>query len=164
MVNILNNNEKLTPYVFYSRFLKEVAVDIQNNNDIHFKFVENESIVLDSEIPSRAIVTVKKIWATQAVSFAIEVQKARYLHAKDLNDDATYLSICENLKLDKEQFIEAFHSQAIKKETQETFALAQQYASSYPTLLIEKEGKLYILEQGFAPIEGVLKQIDTILN
>ena len=41
MVNILNNNEKLTPYVFYSRFLKEVAVDIQNNNDIHFKFVEN---------------------------------------------------------------------------------------------------------------------------
>ena len=64
----------------------------------------------------------------------------------------------------KEQFIEAFHSQAIKKETQETFALAQQYASSYPTLLIEKEGKLYILEQGFAPIEGVLKQIDTILN
>lgn len=130
----------------------------------YFKFVENESIVLDSEIPSRAIVTVKKIWATQAVSFAIEVQKARYLHAKDLNDDATYLSICENLKLGKEQFIEAFHSQAIKKETQETFALAQQYASSYPTLLIEKEGKLYILEQGFAPIEGVLKQIDTILN
>ena len=41
MVNILNNNEKLTPYVFYSRFLKEVAVFIQNNNDIHFKFVEN---------------------------------------------------------------------------------------------------------------------------
>jgi hypothetical protein len=41
MVNILNNNEKLTPFVFYSRFLKEVAVDIQKNNDINFKLVEN---------------------------------------------------------------------------------------------------------------------------
>jgi hypothetical protein len=41
MVNILNNNEKLTPYVFYSRFLKEVADDIQNSNVIRFKFVEN---------------------------------------------------------------------------------------------------------------------------
>jgi putative protein-disulfide isomerase len=130
----------------------------------YFKFVENENIVLDSEIPSRAIVTVKKIWATQAVPFAIEVQKARYLHAKDLNDDATYVSICENLKLDKKQFLEAFHSQAIKKETQETFALAQQYARSYPTLLAEKEGKIYTLEQGFAPIEGILKQIDSLLK
>lgn len=41
MVNILNNNEKLTPFVFYSRILKEVAIAIQKENDITFKLVEN---------------------------------------------------------------------------------------------------------------------------
>lgn len=49
MVNILNNNEKLTPYVFYSRFLKEVATEIQEHNDINFKLVENgDDYIFDS--------------------------------------------------------------------------------------------------------------------
>ncbi|MEP7092860.1 MAG: DsbA family protein, partial [Flavobacterium sp.] len=106
----------------------------------YFKFIENEEIVLDSEIPSRAIVTVKKLWQLQAIPFAIEVQKARYWHGKDLNTDETYLSICEKLDLDKTEFIKVFHSETIKKETQMTFDLAQHYADSYPTLLAEKEG------------------------
>lgn len=128
----------------------------------YFEFIENESIILDSEIPSRAIVTVKKLWASQAIPFAIEVQKARYLHGKDLNNDETYLSICENLGLNKMGFLGIFHSETIKKETQETFALAQKYASSYPTLLAEKEGNLYVLEQGYAPFGAIQKQIDTL--
>ncbi|TWH99101.1 putative protein-disulfide isomerase [Flavobacterium tiangeerense] len=128
----------------------------------YFEFIENESIILDSEIPSRAIVTVKKLWASEAIPFAIEVQKARYLHGKDLNDDQTYLNICENLGLDKSDFLEVFYSETIKKETQENFTLAQQYASSYPTLLAEKEGNLYILEQGYAPFEAIQKQIDIL--
>jgi hypothetical protein len=41
MVSILNNNEKFTPYVFYTRFLKEVASEIQKTSDIQFKLVEN---------------------------------------------------------------------------------------------------------------------------
>ncbi|MDP9955982.1 ATP-binding protein [Epilithonimonas zeae] len=49
MVNVLNNNEKLTPYVFYSRFLKEVAAEIQKNNDINFKLAENgDNYIFDS--------------------------------------------------------------------------------------------------------------------
>jgi hypothetical protein len=49
MVNILNNNEKLTPYVFYSRFLKEVAAEIQEHNDINFKLAENgDDYIFDS--------------------------------------------------------------------------------------------------------------------
>lgn len=49
MVNIINNNEKLTPYIFYSRFLKEVATEIQEHNDINFKLVENgDDYIFDS--------------------------------------------------------------------------------------------------------------------
>ena len=128
----------------------------------YFEFIENENIILDSEIPSRAIVTVKKIWASEAIPFAIEVQKARYLQGKDLNIDETYLSICRNLGLNEKDFLKVFHSEKIKKETQETFALAQQYASSYPTLLVEKEGSIYVLEQGYAPFGSILEQIDNL--
>lgn len=130
----------------------------------YFKFIENEEIVLDSEIPSRAIVTVKKLSASQVIPFAIEVQKARYLFGKDLNTDETYLTICNSLGIDKIEFLKIFHSELIKNDTQEIFALAQKYASSYPTLLAEKGGKTYILEQGYAPFETIVKQIDSLIN
>jgi|SRR6218665_1034877 len=129
----------------------------------YFEFIEKEGIVLDSEVPSRAIVTVKKLWPSQTVPFTIEVQKARYLYGKDLNEEETYLSICENLNLDKAQFLEAFHSESILNETQQTFALAKQYANSYPTLLGEKDGELYVLEQGYAPLGDIFQQIDNLI-
>jgi putative protein-disulfide isomerase len=129
----------------------------------YFKFIENDTIVLDSEVPSRAIVTVKKIWPKQVVPFTIAIQKARYLYGKDLNQELTYLSICEELNLDKRQFLDLFYSEAIKKETQETFALAQQYTNSYPTLLAEKEGEIFVLEKGYAPLGDILQQIDNLL-
>lgn len=150
-----------------AQFIKKHDIQVQQTTGTefgktYFEFIENENIVLDSEVPSRAIVSVKKLWASQSIPFAIEVQKARYWYGKDLNSDETYVSICENLGLDKAEFLKIFHSETIKKETQETFALAQQYASSYPTLLTEKEGKLYILKQGYASFEIITKQIDAL--
>ncbi|MCD0488787.1 DsbA family protein [Pedobacter sp. MC2016-14] len=128
----------------------------------YFEFIENEEVALDSEVPSRAIVSIKKLWASQAIPFAVEVQKARYWYGKDLNEDETYLRICEKFGLDKTEFLQVFHSEIIKKETQQTFALAKQYASSYPTLLAEKEGKYYVLEQGYASFETISNRIDEI--
>ncbi|MDR6919985.1 hypothetical protein [Chryseobacterium sp. 2987] len=49
MVNILNNNEKLTPYVFYSRFLYDVAKYIQESGQVEFKLAENgDSFIYES--------------------------------------------------------------------------------------------------------------------
>jgi putative protein-disulfide isomerase len=129
----------------------------------YFKFIERENIVLDSEIPSRAIVTVKQIWPEQAVAFTMEVQKARYWNGKDLNEDETYLSICKDLQLDKAQFLGAFHSELLKHDTLATFSRAQQYARSYPTLLAEKEGELFVLEQGYANFENIVNRIDQLI-
>ena len=134
-----------------AEYIKKHDLQIQQKTGMefggsYFKLIESEDIVLDSEVPSRAIVAIKKIWPAQAVPFAIEVQKARYWHGRDLNNDGTYLSICDDLRLDKNQFLEAFHSELLQQATLETFALAHQYANSYPTLLAEKEGELFVLE------------------
>lgn len=129
----------------------------------YFSLIEDENIILDSEVPSRAIVTVKKQWAPQAVPFAVEVQKARYWHGKDLNKVETYLDICEFMKLDQAQFLEAFHSGSLKKATQETFLQAQNYASSYPSLLVQKSNKTFVVEQGYASFETIVNEINTLI-
>ena len=150
-----------------AQFIKKHDLQVQQVTgttfgEDYFAFIEDEAIVLDSEVPSRAIVTVKKIWATQAVPFAIEVQKARYWYGKDLNVDETYLSICDKLGLDKEAFMKEFHSEGLRVETQEFFALAQQYAGSYPTLLAKNQGEIHVLEQGYTSFETIVKQIDSL--
>lgn len=129
----------------------------------YFSLIEDENIILDSEVPSRAIVTVKKQWAPRAVPFAVEVQKARYWHGKDLNKVETYLDICEFMKLDQAQFLEAFHSGSLKKATQETFLQAQNYASSYPSLLVQKSNKTFVVEQGYASFETIVNEINTLI-
>ncbi|MFG4003415.1 ATP-binding protein [Flavobacterium aquidurense] len=49
MVNILNNNEKLTPYIFYSRFLKDIAANIKGSEELQLKLVENgDDFIFDS--------------------------------------------------------------------------------------------------------------------
>ena len=131
--------------------------------DNYFKLIEDESIVLDSEVPSRAIVTVQNLWASQSIPFAFQVQKARYWHGKDLNKVETYLDICEDLKLDQAQFLEAFQSGLLKKATQEIFQLAQSYTRSYPSLLVQKANKTFVIEQGYASFETIVNEINTLI-
>jgi putative protein-disulfide isomerase len=130
--------------------------------DAYFDFIQNETVILDSEVPSRAIVTIKNISQKKAVPFAIEVQRARYAHGKDLNKEQTYISICETLYIDSNEFLEKFSSIEMKKQTQETFVKASRYASSYPTLLLEKDSKHYVVEQGYLPYSQLVDTINRI--
>lgn len=151
-----------------AEYIKKHDLQVQQSTgtpfgETYFKLIADENIILDSEVPSRAIVTVKNIWPMYALEFSIEVQRARYWFGKDLNVEETYLSICEELKLDKQQFLESFHSEPIKKGTLEAFELARQYAGSYPTLLLEKNGEHHVLEQGYASFENIAKRIDQLI-
>lgn len=150
-----------------AQFIKKHDLQVQQKTgtefgEAYFKFIENENIILNSEVPSRAIVTIQQFWKDKVIAFTIEVQKARYLYGNDLNRDETYLRICEKLELNKDEFLTAFLSESIKIEVQKTFTSAQLYASSYPTLLAEKDGKSYIVEQGFSTFENIEKQINEI--
>lgn len=129
----------------------------------YFELLKQE-IVLDSEIPSRAMVSVKTIAPEQTVPFMVAVQKARYYWGKDLNLDATYLEICESLDIDSQQFLKAFHSEEIEQATLQNFNEAVQYAQSFPTMLVEKEGKYTIIEQGYAPFTELEKHIELLKN
>lgn len=130
----------------------------------YFDFVKtNNNIVLDSEIPSRAIITIKNIDATKTIAFTSEIQKARYLYGLDLNSTATYTSICDLLNIDVNTFLHHFVSETIKVLTQKSFKEASQYASSYPTLLLEKDNQLIELEQGYDTYENLKTKIISFL-
>lgn len=130
----------------------------------YFKFINAQEVLLDSEIPSRAIVTVQQFWPEKNVTFAAAVQKERYFYGKDLNLDLTYQEILDSLGIDKEVFFKHFHSPEMKAATQAAFAKAADYAMSYPTLLLDTGSELLLIEQGYSSLEEISNRIDSQLS
>lgn len=131
----------------------------------YIDFITNrQDVVLDSEIPSSAIVTISKIAPELILPFAMEILKARYFYGKDFNDDQTYEDILATLNIDSKLFFEHFKSEEIKPATQEVFKKAASYARSYPTLLAEKNGQVYMLEQGYLPYNDLKANVQSILE
>lgn len=161
------NARKQTPQMA-GYFINHDAVIAQKTGasfgEAYFNFIKNEEVALNSEVPSRAIIAVMEMNQHQTVPFMTEVQKARYYHGKDLNRESTYTSICKRSGLDEEIFLSLFRSETSKKKTQETFAKALQYAQSYPTLLLEANGNIHVLEQGYASYESIDGGINEIIN
>ncbi|WP_237717532.1 DsbA family protein [Myroides injenensis] len=126
----------------------------------YFNFVKNNhNIVLDSEIPSKAIITIKNIDANKTMAFTSEIQKARYLYGLDLNNNATYTIICELLNIDVNTFLHHFESKTIEELTLKSFKEAAKYASSYPTLLLQTDNQLIELEQGYETYDNLKSKI-----
>ena len=132
--------------------------------EAYFQFIQQQEVKLDSEIPSRAIVTVQEFWNARNIPFMVALQQARYRDGKDLNIDNTYLEICHQLGIDGAEFLAHFHSESMKESTQAAFSMAIQYASSYPTLLFEEQDQLTLLGQGYSSLAEIAKKIDLLIG
>ena len=162
------NNVRVQSEHMVNYFLKHDAV-ITDRTGVQFgtaylDFIKNRNdVVLNSEIPSRAIVTVNKIAHNQIIPFTVEVLKARYLYGNDLNKDDTYAKILTELGIGQAVFFDLFKTDELSNATQSTFMKAARYARSYPTILAEKDGQAYVLEQGYVSYEELRNRISQLL-
>ncbi|HVI48671.1 MAG TPA: DsbA family protein [Chitinophaga sp.] len=132
--------------------------------EAYFEFIQREDVLLNSEIPSRAIVTAQHLWPGISPEFMAAVQKARYYYGKDLNHYSTYEAILQQLNLDNDAFRQHFDSPAMKAATQAAFARAASYAMSYPTLLLETGNRTILIEQGYSSAEEIISNIASHLT
>lgn len=126
--------------------------------------LDREDRLLDSEPPSRAIVTVRARWPGQLFPFAREVQSARFELGLDFNDPATYDPICRKLGLDSAVFQSSWISDDARRETQLAFAEAARYAAGYPTLVLLGDNEAYLLAQGYTPPDVLRARLTEILD
>lgn len=154
MINYISSNDarivQLTGMKFGEKYLEFIKT--------------RPDVVLDSEVPSRAIVTASKIASEQTMIFMSEVLKARYVFGKDLNLDETYRDIVKALDINEGLFFDYFKSQEAIDATLATFREAAKYAQSYPTIVASKDGKFYLLEQGYTPYAELKENVTHLLQ
>lgn len=120
------------------------------------------AIDLNSEIPSRAIMTMKCISPSETIPFAIALQKARYYFGKDLNLYETYLELLADFSVDTECFMRLFESLKMRSKTQRAFKKARKFMKSVPTMLVEIENRYYVIEQGYASLSVLENRIEIL--
>ena len=126
--------------------------------------LQEKEMVLDSEIPSRAIIACRLTTPQLTLHFAHEILNARFHEGKDLNERTVYLDICERLGIDKQTFFQHLSSDEAQEHTRQAFLFAEKYAEHYPTLIYEENGEMDVLTEGYSPYSLIELRLSKLLK
>lgn len=119
--------------------------------------------LMNSEPPSRALVTFRTFKPDEVVPFAHALQKKQYLEGRDFNDDAVYRELAADFGIDADAFMARFHSDEMKHQTAQDFQWSQNAGvKGFPTVVLKNEQGYYMVAHGFRPLEELEKVIATI--
>lgn len=108
----------------------------------------------DTEPSCRAVVAARQMDPELEHRFFELVQHHFYVQNEDPTQVAFYQPICKTLDLDFTTFSALFESEKVKAATQTEFALNRQWGvRGFPSVLLQKGDKLYLLANGFATFE-----------
>lgn len=131
-----------------------------------FSLLEAPHFDYDTEPACRAVATVKLLKSRKqlpnsiALKFFSAVQRKFYVDGQDPKQADFYASICASLALDFDEFRAVFESAEARQAVQEEFVRCRQWGvRSFPTLLIERDGKTQPLGVGYVTAEQVLARL-----
>lgn len=119
---------------------------------------------LDSEIPSRAMVTIGEYWPGRIIPFCNLLLQSFFMYGLNLSEDETYYRISRQLELSPEEFIYYFKSKEIGKITTEKFEQAADYPAEYPSLyFVDRIGSVYPVSYGYTRFSQLQHRINQLL-
>ena len=131
-----------------------------------FTLLEVKHFNYDTEPACRAVATVKLLQArhqfavTKVLKFFTAIQYKFYVEGQDSTTLDFYASICADLELDFTEFACLFNSPEAQQAVQQEFIRCRQLGvRSFPTLLLEHEGKITPLAKGFVSTEQLLLRL-----
>lgn len=131
-----------------------------------FKLLETPHFNYDTEPACRAVATVKILQSQNnlpksiVLAFFSALQHKFYVDGQDPKVVDFYVSICANLALDFDEFVNTFNSKEAQQAVQHEFVITRQWGvRSFPTLLIELDGKTATLAEGYTTAEHILSRL-----
>ncbi|MFP7655344.1 DsbA family protein [Chryseobacterium proteolyticum] len=132
--------------------------------DHSMKFV-SDSFHYDTEPSSRALVVVQRFLPEKDCEFLSLMQSAFYVEGKDITNAEVLAKLAKEIGVDKNIFLESFHSEAMKWKTAQGFQFSKQLGvKGFPTLLTFENGIVKILTHGFQSFESLKEIIEETLT
>ena len=159
---------RVEPVAAMANFILTAYRGVQNTAGVKFgepylDLLREGTEISNSEPPCRAIVTFREQNPEKAIDFAHELQLKMFVEGKSWNADATYRELATQFGLAADQFISDMNTDEIKYATQQDFQWSQAAGiTGFPCTVLEKDGKYYMLAQGYSPLEAVEEVLEKI--
>lgn len=158
------NKESMTDL---KSFLTHHWEDVHKASGQEFSYgiLDRSDLVYDTEPPSRAAIVVRELAPEKELTFFKEIQKSFYKDNLDMSHSSSYHVVLKNLEIDTEEFDILYRSNVYKNRIKEDFERARLLGvSSFPTMLVEVDGKATIVARGYAKAEQVIASIDKVIS
>jgi putative protein-disulfide isomerase len=127
--------------------------------------MKDSSYILSSEMPSLAMTVFKSFQPEKAVQFAAALQKIFFLEGKSLNDIQTYLDLASKFGINTSDFASRMQNPAFQQDTEAEFALVGRFGvSGFPTVVLKKEDKYYLISNGYTSLKEADKTIQKLIE
>jgi len=139
-------------------------VGMKSGQPFSFTLLDRPKFDYDTEPACRAVVVAGEMAPDKMLLFFQAIQKGFYVQSKDPKQVAFYEPICEELGMDYSDFSSKFKSLQAKENTIGHFQRsAQLEVRSFPTVLLEHNGKLHGIARGYSTFEEMRERIDAVL-
>jgi putative protein-disulfide isomerase len=148
-------------------FLKEHWEDVERASGQPFKteILKEETYVYDTEPACRALVAVRQMRAGAALDFFRLIQEDFYYENKYLMEAEAFRSSVEEVGLDFDEFEDKFNSDQLKLDVKQDFYKASQLGvRSFPTVLLQANGRTTIIANGYSTVEEMTRKIESLLG
>ncbi|MEK7946242.1 DsbA family protein [Pigmentiphaga sp. YJ18] len=156
----------------FKRFLRKEWTHVAEATGQPFGFtlLDRPSFNYDTEPACRAIVVARRLFAeggfpaSSTYEFFSAVQRTFYVEGMDLSQSSSYVDACAATGLDLGRFTSAFASDEARKAAAQDFAKARNFeVRSFPTLLVERGGRMLPLSSGYATGRQMIDRLDALL-
>lgn len=148
-------------------YIKSAYKQVEDHTGCKFgpsflKELEKGELVLSSIEPSKALSVIKENSPENAFSYASDLQNAIYFDGKDVKQIEILANMAEKY-MTKDDFVDKYQSSEIESATNKEFNFVSALGiNGFPSVLLEKDEKYYILARGFQykmDLQNMFKQI-----
>lgn len=132
--------------------------------DHSMKFV-SDTFHYDTEPSSRALAVVQKLLPDWDFEFLSLMQTSFYVKGRDITNDVVLADIAAELGIEKQVFLEIFHSEEMKRRTVQGFDFSRQLGvQGFPTLLTLENASVKVVTRGFQSYDNMKIIIDGLFR
>ncbi len=115
----------------------------------------------DTELPARAVVTMRRLAPLQELAFFVRLQRAFYAGGVDITDPEVYPELLEPFAPDRSEFVDVLASPWSQEMAWNDFRWAQERRiRGFPTTLLRTGDRLRVLAVGYRPFP----EVDAVLH
>jgi putative protein-disulfide isomerase len=124
-----------------------------------------EGWTYDTELPARAIVSVRSITPKDTLAFFAKVQRSFYTEGIDITDPSVYGDLVAPLGLDAEDFGAQLASEESREEAWGDFRRARAMGvSGFPALFVQTDAGETAVTFGYQPANAIAPLIEQVLE